>query len=848
MKRRLSAFFKLAVFFCLLFFLHLLPQKVYCARLGFVNFGGPQSGPDFENREEARIASIWATSDLRKMGRYDGSPNSQNLSGHGIVQKTLYFGLGAALESASCLTYGLSFLLPNKSECLLLSDLLTTIAKPVFAHALKRSASGSIPPSQLSWKLNEALLSQIPANSKEDEELLLFLKNRWLAKSSGFFAKAIDWVYPCFEVVVQRHPTTTSSYARDPASKPSETYQLRVDAWKQSLPYPTNYPLILTRPFDLQSYLPSHLSCQPDEPIEKTLNLLPQKERSILDLTPIFSVSPDEKWLEIWKSVQADLKKACKARGIPPERLLCIQKMEGKKIGGICLLPLSEGALEENNEYLLRWISSLGLTATPIELDRSEAPEIFSPSQQKNSSVSKEPFPSNQAPKIDHPQKALMIQGAFKLLQSLFGHISDETREKIERSSTRSAIAKLSISRIKKRLEAGEKISFFDTALDLEQIYADFSFLLELFSPFEPQDFAPIYQRALQSIPLKLQPLTSCSLHASGMTSLAGIFRAAEKSFGHPLRILYGENAYFECIETASQIGKAISLEEASLEDLKEADLLLAQFNPALKRTYLDATEYRVEKVGEVLRSLFSVRGKKALILALDCTFDFIDSPRVGELLTEFSNEIQEGLLNVVCYRSGLKFDLFGMDNYAGAPFYMIHSQDAKWSPFNLLLRDPVLMADRLSLNWFCIAYKTVAQELDLYRKQIFDNTRALLESVPKRLFEKSSKYRIVPVEEDADPTFIDIKISGPAHNIRGAAIVGGCLYTKCMQEGHPIFNRRSVGFYHPNFSIIFGPQNATIRLTLGLDPDQVSVLRRCFDLIDQLNGGETQPIFSDNR
>ena len=65
---------------------------LYCARLGFVNFGGPQSGPDFENREEAHIASIWATSDLRKMGRYDGPPNSQNLSGRSIYCQVEFMG------------------------------------------------------------------------------------------------------------------------------------------------------------------------------------------------------------------------------------------------------------------------------------------------------------------------------------------------------------------------------------------------------------------------------------------------------------------------------------------------------------------------------------------------------------------------------------------------------------------------------------------------------------------------------------------------------------------------------------------------------------------------------------
>ena len=53
--------------------------------LGFVNFGGPQSGSDFDDREESHIAAIWPTKDRQKMGRSDGRKNSQNLTGRGGI-------------------------------------------------------------------------------------------------------------------------------------------------------------------------------------------------------------------------------------------------------------------------------------------------------------------------------------------------------------------------------------------------------------------------------------------------------------------------------------------------------------------------------------------------------------------------------------------------------------------------------------------------------------------------------------------------------------------------------------------------------------------------------------------
>ena len=177
------------------------------------------------------------------------------------------------------------------------------------------------------------------------------------------------------------------------------------------------------------------------------------------------------------------------------------------------------------------------------------------------------------------------------------------------------------------------------------------------------------------------------------------------------------------------------------------------------------------------------------------------------------------------------------MDNYCGAPVYMIHNQDSKWAPFDALLNDPALEADPLSLNWFCLAYQYATPRLEGYRKQIFDNTRALLDRVPVRLLNnKEVSYRIIPIKPDADPGFIDIKIFGPLHKVRGGALVGGLITVDCLQKGHPLFYRPSVGFYHPNLSILFGEHCTTIRLTLGLDPDQVDVLVESFKTIDSLN------------
>jgi hypothetical protein len=183
---------------------------------------------------------------------------------HKLTERTFYYYAGTALESASLLAkfgWGLSYLSPQASmighECLFLSRLCEVTAQHLFAQMSKKSSSfGKVPLSQTSWHFNKMMLSQVPVTSQEDQQLLHFLEKRWLAKSTGFFSSMVDWVCPCFGISVQVHPETTGCcYARSPWIKLSQTYINRVEDWKRSLPHPQDFPLILTRPSDIQEYL-----------------------------------------------------------------------------------------------------------------------------------------------------------------------------------------------------------------------------------------------------------------------------------------------------------------------------------------------------------------------------------------------------------------------------------------------------------------------------------------------------------------------------------------------------------------------------------------------------------------
>lgn len=787
---------------------------------------------------------------------------------HKVSQGALYFGAGATLGSVSLvsgLAWGVCQISPWAStvgnECLLLSRVCGKTAQRAFAQIFAQMPSffKRVPPSNFSWYLNQMLLSQIPASSKEDKELLRFLEKRWLAKSTGFYSSVINWVCPCFGIDIQVHPETTNSYARDPANKFSETYQNTANTWKSFLPHPEDFPLILTRPFDLRDYLPGYVDIAEDENIQEAVAKLVSKVgnangKVVVDLTQLLpkDTSDRQTWLQTWMIYRDQLFSACEKHRLNPNQVFCIQRVQQKEIGGVRLLPLVESAKlnEEQHLFLLEWISKFGLSANRVELDRFALPSDDSLKQTNLCTIPIDLLPKEEFVvylnsfeknwKSDHPQTTFMLQGTLQVLQGLITAVPEEKWKEINNCQTRSSIVGLSFSRIRQQLELlaqeEETAPFFDKASHIEQVHSDLSSLLEICAPYTTSDFPVIYGDLLKCIPVSLKSLTSYAIHTSGMTSLTGIFKAVERSLGKPPRVLYGENTYFENIYAAEKVTNAFSIDEATEEDWKEVDLILAQFNPVLKRIDFDVTDYKAENIAGVLHQALNARQGKLLTLGLDCTLDYIDSPRVASLLAEFQDEIANGALNIICYRSGLKFDLFGMDNYCGAPFYMIHSQDPKWALFDILLTDPVLQIDRLSLNWFCLAYENAAPQLEHYRKQVFDNTRAFLNKVPTRLFRDNVGYRIIPVAQDVDPAFIDIKVFGSFHQFR-SGLIGAFLSIKCMEKKYPVFYRPSLGFYHTNFSMLFGEECSTIRLTLGLDPTQVDLLVKCFETIDTLNG-----------
>lgn len=740
-----------------------------------------------------------------------------------LYRGVTYFCAGGVFETLFVLArlgYGLSHVLPEqpvtKKEWWLFSDLCSQAARLAYRGPCDRGDWRN------TWLQNQGLLSQAPVFSQADGHLSHFLQERWLTKMSGISRIGLDWVYPCFGLSVQASPTSNHAYARLPSSHMTEVYKKRVQSWQQEL---GTAPLILTRCAEIGALLPMYFPLAQDESLEAVAGKLGPK--AIVDFTGYSSADRERCFSQ-----------ACTARGLSLDEIICIQRVQGEGIGGVRILPLSgqsSDAAVKQHDFLLECVSTLGLAASRIELDRAATQKLSCKSDSPSKMPDRAEFLSfldslDTAHIDDH--KKILVEATFRVLKGLFAGLSEQKWHDILASPTRSFLTWLSMAKIKKQLHLLPLDKpLFEIAMHLEQVHADLSALLEILRPYTSEDFSRIY-RDLIALPAPLESLTSYGIHHSGMTCFAAIVKAVEKEAGC-VHALYGENTYFECAKALGKLARSSArADTATEEEWQRANLLLVQFNPAV-RIDLDHEQYKLEQIENTIRKSLRCRNGAPLTLALDGTLDLIVSPRVTQLLNTFSTEIAAGALTVVVFRSGTKFDLLGMDNYSGAPFFIIRNGKPA---FDFLLTQPALQCDPLSLNWFSLAYHSIAPQLEQYTQQIFANTRSLLAKVPKALERKNGHYRIVPMTADADPAFVDIKVTGPLQKIKAAALVIPYLFLESMKKNQPIFHRPSLGFYHPNVSVIFGEECSTVRLTLGLDPAQVDIFAQCFETLSSLS------------
>jgi hypothetical protein len=423
----------------------------------------------------------------------------------------------------------------------------------------------------------------------------------------------------------------------------------------------------------------------------------------------------------------------------------------------------------------------------------------------------------------------------LQLIEGLFREVDNETWDRLNGRSEMRQLIQTSCYRLMQHLAKAENHSanFTIFSQEIELVHCELSTLLSIFTPFKSSQFEEIYKQELHFIPEDLKGCMRVCLHATAMATFSALNHVLIASFPNAERV-YGADIYYEEQEI---LGKKRSLNTILLDKgVKNVGLYVGEFNHNAV-VDVDFQEYKVGDLIGDLHALLSAKPEtKHLTVAVDSTIDFINSIKAKDLLAHYTNEIKEGKLNFVFFRSGVKFDMFGMDNYYGAPFYQINNGAAHWQPFDELFKNSIYQADTLSLQWFCLANKYASKSLDEYRAALFENTKEIMANVPEILRAGNNpEVKICTAADNVDSCFIHIKpkdrstpivMNGTTYTIPDffyiACAISDIILKKFTDNHARILKRDSFGFYHANINFI---SNKQIRLFPSINKEENTLI-----------------------
>lgn len=453
------------------------------------------------------------------------------------------------------------------------------------------------------------------------------------------------------------------------------------------------------------------------------------------------------------------------------------------------------------------------------------------------------------------PHIAILGKATIELLEGLLGEINIDKWEDLHYNPDTRLLVQTSLFRIMQHLSVANshafsasllannplqeapQVSFTEFAQAIELIHCEIATLLAIAMPFNEGDFDEIYKNQLTCVPKGLRKHLKVGITKSAMNTVAGINRAVLEGNPQAGRA-YMAGSYFE--------SRLLMGDQRTSEDLiadtsiKTVDLYVREFNENVS-VHLSHSHYvPADMIAEIDALLKAKPDTKELTIAVDSTIDYVNSPRAQAVLEHYATQIQEGKLNFVFFRSGQKFDMLGMDNYYGSPFYMVnnsltHNGDEKWGAFNDLMHSPVHKTDPLSMQWFCLANKYALSSMDEYRKRIFRNHRILLNRIKNELPEllpQSGQHQEISVstaDPKMDSAFIALKVFSkqPGKMIE---LLEKLYHQEFLNKGALAYERGSFGFYMPNLNLLAawedkGKGQRIVRFNLGLDPSGIHIM-----------------------
>lgn len=348
----------------------------------------------------------------------------------------------------------------------------------------------------------------------------------------------------------------------------------------------------------------------------------------------------------------------------------------------------------------------------------------------------------------------------------------------------------------------------------IELVHAEMATLFLLIE-HEPAPFSAVYHRNLiqaNIVPASLHTSLETGLAPSFMSVMAELTVRVQPS-DRPIRVAHNPYTYFESLLLFSgdtDHSKVRPVAEV-LAETGYVDLYTAAFHPVLATTPPPSGLYAPPNViGDVRKLLERSPVGHTLTVAIDSTIDRLYSKELTHFLKEFESDILAGRLTIVVCRSGQKYDMLGMDQYYGAPFFVISNQKG-WRP----LTNANLRTDPLSHKWFSLAHRYAERELDTYQKTIFDHTRYILDRIPTALKGKQAPF-VAQIDRRLIPGFIQVVVAAD-----DVSRLSGILTMKFSSAEREFSGRSSFGFNQSNMCII----GNTLRITPGTDPKDASLI-----------------------
>lgn len=441
----------------------------------------------------------------------------------------------------------------------------------------------------------------------------------------------------------------------------------------------------------------------------------------------------------------------------------------------------------------------------------------------------------------NNPSFAILGLATANLIEGLLQDISPEKWDLLNRDLDSRMILQQTLFRLQSHLANAvhHRDDFVLFTQSLELAHCEIAALLTLACPYEKSTFPTIFcewVRTTAMVPPEFRTFVTAGLCKTAMNAFAGICWASHE-MNPGCQVVTGDNPYFE--EGEGAFPGTCPMKKA-MGDPRKVGLYVGQFYRNIQHTMTwenYPADRVIEDVEELLRS-----GKAAehMTVAIDVTIDYSDSVKVHRLLERFSQEIREGRLNFVFFRSGQKFDMLGMDNYYGAPFWCVNNGKPGWNVFAELSKREAFQTDDLTNQWFCLLWRRAPHAVDAYKHQYFLNADALSDAVPPEIRPRgkyASMLRINTFDRGVIHPFIDIKLFPKSGLMRiGLKIM---FLEKAASHNTRATMRGSFGFYNPNFISIPSLNDheyTSMRINPGLNPkDNEFIIEFFHDLVELL-------------